>query len=638
MSKTFIFGLSTVITVLQFASMAFLIICCVTAPVFSQIGISTYEDVTYGIFGYCRSGSCSLASANYKPESLAENGDWKMDYNARSSLSKILIATPIAAGLAFFAMFSNLLAQFGNINKRASVFLINLLLTLIAFAVSALSCIVVFLLFFPNMTWCSYLLIPAAAINLVSLPLVYFAHSQGSGSYENSVEDEDRDFMKDNGSNEQVYTLDGFEDESSDRPVVLPDYYKNPQIITSTTLTSTNSNSKSDSTAQRSYNKPLVVSDEDVQDASYIRDLEPSEPYSAIRSSFVAQDSRSSSKTNIPQVIAAPSQMYPKSNQYLREFSSSSSQYSVIPSKTPVPVPRKDPLNNVALNSDCELVPEKLEENEQESAPTHDVLQDIIDTAISEGDEDEDLKFIKQNTIDPSERPDLDDDDGIEDGDSDFTSVSQRGVNPDSYPSAPINGHQARPQATANSYQMPLPGRQASGQQARAYQEVYSPQQQHQQRQQQHQQRQQQHQQYQQQHQQYQQYQCRQQQQYAPPPPPPPPPPLGSQRMPPSGYVPNGYSQQAHYNQQPHHQQFPQMRQNQYNFPGTSEILLSNNPDFMISGSSTINTAQNRANLPIQQPKTVSSHYVPSYKKRLPRQNMPPASSIARDNPYAGFR
>lgn len=94
------------ITILQFVSMAFLIICCVTAPVFKQIGLSKYNDITYGVFGYCNGNNCSKASASYNPSQFQESNDnWKINNHARGVLGKILIVTPIAAGLNFFLIF-----------------------------------------------------------------------------------------------------------------------------------------------------------------------------------------------------------------------------------------------------------------------------------------------------------------------------------------------------------------------------------------------------------------------------------------------------------------------------------------------------------------------------------------------------
>lgn len=171
--------LLTIISFSQFASVAFLIICCVTAPVFKQIGLSKYNDITYGVFGYCKNDNgCFKASASYNVSNLSHNNDnWKMSGSVRSKLEKILIVTPVAAGLNFFAFLTSIISiiiiSFNNDGVLSvTLFVINLFFDIVGFFSAALMCIVVFLLFFPNMTWCSWLLIPAAVLPLINLPII----------------------------------------------------------------------------------------------------------------------------------------------------------------------------------------------------------------------------------------------------------------------------------------------------------------------------------------------------------------------------------------------------------------------------------------------------------------------------------
>lgn len=184
----------SIITVLQFVSMAFLIICCVTAPVFEQIGLSKYNSITYGVFGYCDSDGCSKASALYNPSQFQENNDnWKINNHARGTLGKILIVTPIAAGLNFFSFLSSFISTIiitlqNNSTFSAILFFINLLFTVFGFLSASLICIVVFLLFYPNMTWCSWLLIPAAALPLVNIPIIFIGHFNSHNNDENDLD------------------------------------------------------------------------------------------------------------------------------------------------------------------------------------------------------------------------------------------------------------------------------------------------------------------------------------------------------------------------------------------------------------------------------------------------------------------
>ncbi|CAI1713957.1 hypothetical protein SEUBUCD646_0O01410 [Saccharomyces eubayanus] len=183
----------------QFITMAFLIIGCVTAPVFKQIGYSKYDSITYGTFGYCKDGSCSKASYNYSPDQLSDSdSSWKLNSHARSILGKIIFITPIAAGLNFLAFLSTILSiLLTNVlssdrigGASAIMFFVNLALSTLGFFSASLICIVVFLLFYPHVTWCSWILVPGAALSLLVVPLIFLAYSRSSCSREDDELDE----------------------------------------------------------------------------------------------------------------------------------------------------------------------------------------------------------------------------------------------------------------------------------------------------------------------------------------------------------------------------------------------------------------------------------------------------------------
>lgn len=181
----------------QFVSMALLIIACVTAPTFKQIGLSKYSGTTYGVFGYCDDQGCSKVSAFYKPYEVGSDSDsdWKISARGRKVLGKILIVTPIAAGLSFLGFLSTVVSFVGALvsgSSNAVLFTLNLTMTVIAFLGSALVCVIVFLLFYPHVTWCSWILIPSAALLLITIPLVFVAHSSSrSGGEDDDERDDD---------------------------------------------------------------------------------------------------------------------------------------------------------------------------------------------------------------------------------------------------------------------------------------------------------------------------------------------------------------------------------------------------------------------------------------------------------------
>lgn len=60
----------------------------------------------------------------------------------------------------------------------------------LGFLSASLICIVVFLLFYPHVTWCSWVLIPGAALSLLVIPLIFSAYSRSSGSRDDDETEE----------------------------------------------------------------------------------------------------------------------------------------------------------------------------------------------------------------------------------------------------------------------------------------------------------------------------------------------------------------------------------------------------------------------------------------------------------------
>lgn len=186
-----VFGCSTAVVVINVIALAFLILATITAPVVSSLSLAEADDLKYGVFGYCSTtnSTCSDATFPYKVSSLTTSTDWKMDDNARDTLAKILIVTPIAAGFTLLSLLFNLFAHFRAFGSSLAFYLIGFFFTLIAFFAAALTCIVVFLLFYPNVSWCAWILIPAAILNLFAVPLMFFALRTTPNSFNDDDEE-----------------------------------------------------------------------------------------------------------------------------------------------------------------------------------------------------------------------------------------------------------------------------------------------------------------------------------------------------------------------------------------------------------------------------------------------------------------
>ena len=494
MSYTKAFSISTVISILQFTSLAALIIACVTAPVFHQISLSSYDGYRYGVFGYCHGGSdtneCSKASANYQAYSLqnSENENtWKMASTARKTLSELLLVLPVSAGVVFFSMVFNI--TYGFISSGSKLlFLIDLLLTFLAFSGSAFSCIVVFLLFYPHVNWCAWILIPSAVLNLVSLPLTFLVYknkrdasldSRDSDNEDTESTDDyssrlDRGFVKTNLLNREDTAV---ENEKNDISITnlnykdddffaqgIPKAYQSnnnsstvlgSNLALKTTAHTNNSGSFDFTNNNNNNNNINDENDENDFDMS-LDDVNRQQPFSAVA------NKRFSSNSNVyPSVEQAPTsansgKTFPQS---VRDPSDSSSKYSEMPlnnqnSYPSLRQPNKFGMQNAPRRTDtlntADLKPGSVLQLKDDAPPT-------LSNYMKQNDaiDEEDEEFIRKNTIDPAERPDIDDD-GISDPGSDFTSVSQRGINPEYFKKQQMQ--QVRPgPLSAQQPQVPVP-------------------------------------------------------------------------------------------------------------------------------------------------------------------------------------
>lgn len=164
--------------VLQLVSFGLLLVATITAPVTNVLSLAEQDDYRFGVLGYCHqssgSWSCSKAAANYDPTQLGNADNWVFDSSQRQTLSKILIVLPVACFLALVSFLFSIAAHVPAIHSSGFL-IVQLIVTVIAFLLAALSCIVTFLLFYPHVTYGSWILIPAAVWPFISLVFIVLA-------------------------------------------------------------------------------------------------------------------------------------------------------------------------------------------------------------------------------------------------------------------------------------------------------------------------------------------------------------------------------------------------------------------------------------------------------------------------------
>ncbi|KAF3934889.1 hypothetical protein ABW19_dt0204802 [Dactylella cylindrospora] len=154
---------ATPLTILLFAAFALLLISVLSVPIIKQITLATYNDVSYGVFGYCIGDQCSPISIGYNPDT-ALNGkkiDFTLPTNARHSLSSLLIIHPIAAALTLVLMILAACSHLHGPSHNPKYLLATLLFALPTFLTTLLAFLVDILLFIPHLQWGGWLVLAA---------------------------------------------------------------------------------------------------------------------------------------------------------------------------------------------------------------------------------------------------------------------------------------------------------------------------------------------------------------------------------------------------------------------------------------------------------------------------------------------
>jgi hypothetical protein len=130
------------------------LLATLSVPIVKSIPLGQSGDTTYGVFGSCKGEDCSDIGIGYSAADLENNADsFKLNPNARRTLSLLLIAHPVAA---FFCLISFTLAfgaHFRSGSHSTRYLLCFVLFTIPTFFFCLFSFIVDILLFTPHVKW-----------------------------------------------------------------------------------------------------------------------------------------------------------------------------------------------------------------------------------------------------------------------------------------------------------------------------------------------------------------------------------------------------------------------------------------------------------------------------------------------------
>lgn len=163
---------SIVAAILLLISLVFLILANVSSPVSTALKVASEGDYTFGIFGYCKSSTCPSGTYPVSFGNIDSSANWFLSSSTRNTLSKAFIVAPIAAGLVFLALvFTAVLIFFDT----SLVVIMSLVFTVLAFLAAAVSCVMVVLVFHPYVAWAGWILVAAAALTLIAIPMLILA-------------------------------------------------------------------------------------------------------------------------------------------------------------------------------------------------------------------------------------------------------------------------------------------------------------------------------------------------------------------------------------------------------------------------------------------------------------------------------
>lgn len=169
----FTVGFQSVSFILTLVSFVFLLLATISVPVVKQFYLASTNDYNYGVFGYCPTDgkSCSDAGFPYDISFHDSPNDWLLGDSTRTTLAKTLIICPIACGLNLICLILIFVSHFFS----SGIFIVTIVFNIITFIVTALIAVLVVIMFHPHVSWTGWILIGSAAASLISVVFLFLA-------------------------------------------------------------------------------------------------------------------------------------------------------------------------------------------------------------------------------------------------------------------------------------------------------------------------------------------------------------------------------------------------------------------------------------------------------------------------------
>ncbi|KAH8667655.1 SUR7/PalI family-domain-containing protein [Tricladium varicosporioides] len=158
---------ATPLTILLFAAFALLLISVLSTPIIKAIPLATFSGVDFGVFGFCKGGSCTNVEIGYDTANLfttSEASTFDLPVSTRATLSAILIVHPIAALFTLIMLVLAAAAHFHSPSHSPRYLLGIFILSILTLILALLSFLIDVLLFVPHMAWGSYLVLAATIL------------------------------------------------------------------------------------------------------------------------------------------------------------------------------------------------------------------------------------------------------------------------------------------------------------------------------------------------------------------------------------------------------------------------------------------------------------------------------------------